>query len=94
MNKDLNAPIFPAVLACCVRKAASIVFHPTLSLSWSLKQGKILFLHTKNAKKGRTSFAAKYFKEREQGTLGTPFSSFSHGISSELSVLLLCIQHK
>lgn len=63
--KDLSAPIFPTVLACCVRKAASTVFHPTLSLSRSLRQAKILFLPIKNAKKDRTSFTAMYFEERQ-----------------------------
>lgn len=82
----MNAPIFPTVLASCVKKPASTVFHPTLCLSQFLKQAEIIFVPITNAKKDRTSFAATYFKEREQGTSGTPFSSFSHGVSSELSV--------
>lgn len=87
-------PFFPTVLACCVRKSASTVFHPTLSLAWSLKQAKILFLSIKNTKKDRINFTDMYFKERQQGTSGTPFSSFSHTISYELSALLLCNQRK
>lgn len=51
MNKDLNAPIFPTVLACCVRKAASTVFHPTLSHSQSLRQAHVLSPPVTNAKK-------------------------------------------
>lgn len=47
----MNAPIFPTVLASCVKKPASTVFHPTLSLSQFLKQAKILFLPITNAKK-------------------------------------------
>lgn len=37
-------PFFPTVLACCVRKAASTVFHPTLSRAQSLRKAHMLSL--------------------------------------------------
>lgn len=88
MNKDLNAPIFPTVLACCVRKAASTVFHPTLSHSQSLRQAHVLSPPMTNAKK-KTGLAllpliSKKQTKKKNREQGTPVSSSNHGNSSEL----------
>lgn len=72
-------PFFLTVLACCVRKAASTVFHPTLSHSRSLRIAHVVFPPPMtNAKRNRTNFAATYFKETDQKKSrewGTPVSS-------------------